>query len=99
MKLRTLTAAATIGLAALAAGSSDAASAPRWIVFAASPQQGTQPSQLFRVSTVGAGLRQITNGARAADQPSFSPDGRRVAFTRAAAGIFVSSPTAAGSAA
>jgi Tol biopolymer transport system component len=88
MARRALILVATLGIA-LAAGSSGGASSIRLIVFAASPQHGTQPSQLFRISTGGTGLRQLTTGARAADEPTFSPDGRRVAFTRAFAGIFV----------
>ena len=89
MTLRSVTAAATLGAALLASGSGGAASSPRWIVFAASPEHGTRPTQLFRISTSGRSLRQITTGARAADDPSFSADGRRIAFTRAFAGIFV----------
>jgi len=80
---------AVIGLALVAAGATHAASPPRWIVFSASPEHGTLPTQLFRVSTAGTGLRQITTGARPATEPAFSPDGRRVAFTRVNAGIFV----------
>jgi Tol biopolymer transport system component len=57
--------------------------------FAASPQHGTQPSQLFRITTTGEGLKQITTGFRAATEPAFSPDGRRVAFTRGLSGILV----------
>ena len=89
MKAGTVTTAVAIVLALASAGAGAAAPSVRWIVFPASPQHGTQPSQLFRISTTGNGLDQITTGARAADEPSFSPDGRRVVFTRVRAGIFV----------
>ena len=89
MKLRALTTAATLGAALLVAGSGGAVPSPRWVVFPASPDHGTRPTQLFRISAAGVGLRQITMGARAAEEPAFSPDGRRIAFTRAFAGIFV----------
>lgn len=80
---------AAAAIAVLLPSSGGAAGAPRWIVLAASAEHGTLPTQLFRISTTGTGLGQITTGARAATEPSFSPDGRRVAFTRASAGIFV----------
>ena len=70
-------------------GDAGAASPTRWIVFAAAPEHGTLPTQLFRISTTGTGLRQLTTGVRAATEPSFAPDGRQIAFTRAVAGIFV----------
>jgi len=82
--------AAIVLEAVLLTGSSNGtASSTAWIVFAASPQHGTQPSQLFRITTTGEGLNQITTGVRAATEPAFSPDGTRVAFTRAFSGIFV----------
>jgi TolB protein len=89
VKAQARIAAIVLGVALLTGGSTGAASSTTWIVFAASPQHGTQPSQLFRITTTGGGLKQITTGMRAATEPSFSPDGRRVAFTRAFAGIFV----------
>jgi Tol biopolymer transport system component len=89
MKTWTFAAATFTGLAMFAAGSGGAVPAPRWIVFAGAPQHGTQPSQLYRITTTGTGQRQLTTGVRAATEPAFSPDGRRVVFTRASAGIFV----------
>ena len=75
--------------AALCAGASDAASPTSWIVFAASPQHGSQPSQLFRIRATGTGLRQITTGFKTASSPDFSPDGKHVVFMRGLSGIFV----------
>lgn len=63
------------------------ASTPRWIVFSAH-QNGAGPAQLFRVQTTGAGLEQITTGSKAATEPAFSPDGRRIVFARLGSGIF-----------
>jgi Tol biopolymer transport system component len=89
VKAQAWIAAIVLGASLLTGGSSGAASSPTWIVFAASPQHGTQPSQLFRITPTGEGLRQITTGIRAATEPAFSPDGRQVAFTRGLSGIFV----------
>jgi Tol biopolymer transport system component len=57
-------------------------------VFTASPD-GTQPTQLYRVQTTGAGLRQLTRGSGPATDAAFSPDGKRVVFARLGSGIFV----------
>jgi Tol biopolymer transport system component len=80
---------ATIALGLILSAEGHAASSTKWIVFAASPQHGTQPTQLFRVRTTGTGLKQITTGIRGAVSPDFSPDGTRVVFMRALSGIFV----------
>jgi Tol biopolymer transport system component len=66
---------------------SSGASAPRWIVFSAD-RNGAGIQQLFRVGTTGAGIRQLTRGKLPAVSPSFSHDGKRVAFTRLGSGIF-----------
>jgi hypothetical protein len=60
----------------------------RWIVFAASPENGTQPTQLFRIRADGSGLEQLTS-RRPASAPSFSPDGEQIAYARFNAGISV----------
>lgn len=74
-----------VGLAATAASGST----PRlWIVFSASPQHGTQPAQLFRVRSDGSGLKQVTSGRSVATDPSFSPNGKEVAFARLGSGLF-----------
>jgi hypothetical protein len=77
---------AALGLAAAQAGAS-AADTPRWIVFSAEPG-GIGLPQLFRIQTTGAGLEQITTGAKPATQPAFSPDGTRIVFARLGSGIF-----------
>lgn len=75
-----------LGLAAAQAVAS-AADTPRWIVFSGEPD-GTALPQLFRIQTTGAGIEQITTGAKPATQPAFSPDGTRVVFARLGSGIF-----------
>ena len=75
-----------------AAGGPDPA---RWIVFSAIPH-GTVAAQLFRIETTGTGLEQITTGKNAATDPAFSPDGKRVVFTRLGFGIFLVNVDGAG---
>ena len=71
-----------LGVAATAAGSAPA----RWIVFSATPAGG-QASQLFRIQSSGAGLKQLTTGTLASIAPAFSPDGKQIAFARGGVGI------------
>jgi Tol biopolymer transport system component len=74
-------------LIALSAGS--AVTNNPWIVFAASPNHGTQAPQLFRVRASGSGLKQITTGSHAANDADFAADGRRIAFSRLSSGLFI----------
>jgi Tol biopolymer transport system component len=89
-------AAIAVGVAfavgAMAAGSS------RYIVFTGAPTGGGQTvtPQLYRIRASGGGLRQITTGAKAALDPSFSPLGRRIAFARLGVGIFTMNPDGSG---
>jgi Tol biopolymer transport system component len=85
LKVLLIGTALALVLAAPSAGASRARG--HWIVFSASPQHATQNPQLFRVRPSGSGLRQITTG-RAATDPAFSPNGRRIAFARLGSGIF-----------
>jgi Tol biopolymer transport system component len=90
MKLGTFLTAVAVSLTLCAAEPAPATSGrSAWIVFSASPEHGTLPTQLFRISLSGSGLRQITSGVRAASEPAFSPDGQKIAFARVSAGIFV----------
>lgn len=79
--------AAVAALAILSVG--NAAPADAWIVFAGGPEQGTRPPQLFRVRSSGTGLSQISTGLHPAADPSFSPDGKRLAFARLGSGLFL----------
>ena len=84
-----LVAALAVLLLLVAGRAATGATAPvRWIVFAAHPN-GTGTTQLFRMQTNGQGLKQITTGRLPASAPSFSPDGKRIAFVRLGAGIYV----------
>jgi len=83
-----LTVATLVAAAALAAaGSTRGATAPRWIVFSAEAG-GSGVLQLFRVTTTGARLRQLTTGSLPAAAPSFSPNRTRLAFSRLGSGLF-----------
>jgi len=74
-----------VGTAHAASG---AATPGTWIVFSAYPN-GLPPAQLFRVSTSNDGLQQLTKGTFTTTQPAFSPNGKRIVFTRLGSGIFV----------
>jgi Tol biopolymer transport system component len=82
-----LAAGAVSALAGLNVGS--AATNDPWIVFAASPNHGTQAPQLFRVRASGSGLKQVTTGSHPANDAAFGADGRRVAFSRLSSGLFL----------
>ena len=86
-KLTVVAIAAVGALAFLGVGG--AAPADAWIVFSASPNQGTQAPQLFRVRASGAGLSQLTSGRKVAIDPAFANDGRKIAFTRLDSGMFL----------
>lgn len=80
---------AALALALAAAASSSAAALPSgWIVFSAAPSDGLSAAQLYRVHADGSGLKRITSGSTPAVAPSFSPDGRRIVFSRIAGGIY-----------
>jgi Tol biopolymer transport system component len=93
---RAVATAAGMALALVALTGSDAATQDPWIVFVSSSEQTTRPFQLFRVRLSGTGLEQVTYGRRNADDPAFSPDGRRLAFTRLGEGIFTVKPDGTG---
>lgn len=80
---------AAVALAALAlapvALARDSAAA-RWIVFSATPP-ASHTEQLFRIQTTGDGLEQLTTGFNPSIQPAFSPDGKRIAFSRTGVGL------------
>jgi Tol biopolymer transport system component len=86
----TLTVVAIAAVGALAClRVASAAPADPWIVFSASPNQGMQAPQLFRVRASGRGLWQVTSGRRVAIDPAFANDGRTIAFTRLDSGLFL----------
>jgi Tol biopolymer transport system component len=79
-----------LALAAVSAASGQlqrSTAPPRWIVFTAAPPEiGVE--QIFRITLSGKSLKQLTRGASPAEAPAFSPNGKRIAFTRLGAGIF-----------
>jgi Tol biopolymer transport system component len=81
--------AAALATALLLGHPAPAATAPAsWIVFSAHPNAGTGPLQLIRVQTNGAGVQQITTGAKPATEPAFSPRGTSIVFARLGSGLF-----------
>ena len=94
MRLSILGALVALGVAAAQAAAGGTGTS-RLIVFSAVPK-GAGAAQLFRVTTTGKGLRQITTGRLSATAPTFSPNGKEVAFTRLGSGIFAVSPGGTG---
>jgi hypothetical protein len=81
---------AALALAAASAASGGpqrASAAPQWIVFTGNPA-GFGFEQIFRIAPSGKGLKQLTRGAAPSGAPAFSPNGKRIAFTRLGEGIF-----------
>jgi len=61
----------------------------RWIAFLGRPTGNRRPggsSAIWLISPDGAVLRQLTDGSGIDSDASFSPDGRRITFTRSPAG-------------
>jgi Tol biopolymer transport system component len=84
---RSAVAIVTAAGVALLAGACGGASKGPAIVFSATPP-GASTEQLFGIQPSGAGLKQLTTGAHPATAPAFSPDGKRLAFSRGGDGIF-----------
>jgi Tol biopolymer transport system component len=82
-------AAAVAAVLAIAASSSAASSGV--IVFSATPE-GSMTIQLFSVQASGDGLKQITSSGAEALDPSFSPNGKRIAFVRQGYGVYTMNP-------
>ena len=73
--------------AAAVSGATAGPAAADTIVFSATTQ-ASPIDQLYRVSSTGTGLKQLTTGANPADAPAISPDGREIVFARSGVGIF-----------
>lgn len=90
---RVLTAIVVAVVLGLAVGSSASgqpqrsAAQPQWLLFTADPG-GLGIEQIFRITLSGTGLKQLTKGPYSAESPAFSPNGKRIAFTRLGDGIF-----------
>ena len=68
---------------------------PQWILFTADPS-GLGIDQIFRISLAGKGLEQLTRGSAPSEAPAFSPNGRRVVFTRLGVGLYSMNPDGSG---
>jgi hypothetical protein len=83
--------AVVVGVALMAvsaaSGRSQRSPGEQWIVFAADPS-GLGVEQIFRITSTGKSLQQLTKGTDAAEAPAFSPNGKRIAFARLGVGIF-----------
>jgi len=77
-----------LAAASAASGQPQRSSAPsKWILFTAQTG-GLGGEQIFRITSSGTGLKQLTKGAYPAEDPAFSPNGKRIAFARLGSGIF-----------
>ena len=81
--IASVTCAVLLGAVAATAGS---AASAKWIVFAGVPS-GQHVDQLYRIRSSGEGLQVLTKGQYPSIAPAFSPDGKRIAFSRAGVGI------------
>ncbi len=79
---------ALVAVSAASARPQQPAAQPQWLVFGAQGNGGVGSEQLFRITTAGTGLKQLTAGALAASSPAVSPDGSRIAFARLGEGLF-----------
>ena len=79
---------ALIAVSAAAALPQRPAAPPQSLVFSARGNGGLDGMQLFRITTAGTGLKQLTTGTFPAEAPAVSPDGTRIAFARLGDGLF-----------
>jgi dipeptidyl aminopeptidase/acylaminoacyl peptidase len=81
-----------LAVAAVSAASGQpqrASAATQWIVFTGNPRGGLGAEQIFRITSTGKGLKQLTRGGvYPAGGPAFSPNGKLIAFSRLGGGIF-----------
>src|SRR6478672_13267965 len=81
--IASVTCAALLGAVGATAGS---AASAKWIVFAGVPS-GQHVDQLYRIRSSGEGMQVLTQGQYPSIAPAFSPNGKRIAFSRAGVGI------------
>jgi Tol biopolymer transport system component len=83
---------AVIGLALVAVSGASSrplrsSASPSWVLFTAQTG-GLGGEQIFRITTTGTGLKQLTSGGAPSEDPVFSPNGKRIAFARLGGGIY-----------
>jgi Tol biopolymer transport system component len=101
-KTRALTAivlalgAALAGVSTASGHAARSSAESKWIVFTAE-SRGSRVDQIFRIQPSGKGLKQLTRGNTYPSQaPAFSPNGKKIAFTRLGVGIFTMNPDGRG---
>jgi Tol biopolymer transport system component len=85
--LTTIVVSIALAAASAASGQAQRSSAkPQWILFTArAPALAVE--EIYRITTAGTGLEQLTKSTSPSAAPAFSPDGKRIAFARLGTGI------------
>jgi Tol biopolymer transport system component len=80
-------AGASVASAQSQRSSRPSAAASPWILFTAQ-RPGGAAEEIYRIKQSGSGLKQLTKSTYGSEAPAFSPDGKRIAFTKLGVGIF-----------
>lgn len=87
--MRVIVSAVALALAVVSAAAAQPqrpSAKKQWVVFTGTPgAYGFE--QIFRMTASGKNLKQLTRGSVPSSSPAFSPNGKRIAFTRLGVGI------------